>query len=404
MNPQRVLVTDASRASALAVIRSLGRAGHTVVAADPGAHPVGARSRYASAFARYPSPFVEPTQATADTIARLAFEHRIDVIVPVTDDTIIPLVHHRPALPDGCVVAVAADEALASAGSKVTTMLMAESLGIAQSRSEVIHHPDDAAGVIERLGSPVVMKPERSRIIGPDGRLQKGSVSYAWNQAEATAAAERAGQAVLAQAYHPGVGHGIGMVLHEGRPLLAVAHRRVHEVPVSGGASARRETVPPDPDLLAASCALLGELKWTGAAMAEFKLGPDGAALMEINGRLWGSLPLAVRAGADVPARLLGVHLGDPQVCGADLDTDYRSGVVARNLDLELVWIGSVLARGRSSSKLVEVTRRDGLRAVGDLFRRGQGDDLAASDDMRPVLTGVRHAVGHAIRKVGGRD
>ncbi len=73
--------------------------------------------------------------------------------------------------------------------------------------------------------------------------------------------------------------------------------------------------------------------------------------------------------------------------------------VTARNLDLELVWIGSVLARGRASSDLVEVRRRDGVVAVGDLFRRGQGDDLAARDDLGPVLTGVRRALGHAARK-----
>ena len=65
MKPQRVLVTDAGRTSALAVIRSLGRAGHTVGAADSGVRPTGARSRYASALAQYPSAFDVGTEATA---------------------------------------------------------------------------------------------------------------------------------------------------------------------------------------------------------------------------------------------------------------------------------------------------------------------------------------------------
>ena len=400
MKPQRVLVTDAGRASALAVIRSLGRAGHTVIAADCQPHPAGARSRYASAQATYPSPFGDSAAGTASAIARLAHDHRIDVIVPVTDDVIVPLSHYRPVLPDDCIVAVAPDEAWSRAGSKVATTLLASSLGVYQARYEVIHQPSDTVGVIERLGSPVVIKPDRSRTIGPDDTLIKGSVSYAHTDAEAAAAMERCGQAVVAQALHPGVGHGIGMVLHEGRPLLAVQHRRVHEVPVSGGASARRETVPTDPALLSAACALLGDLGWTGAAMVEFKVGPDGPAFLEINGRLWGSLPLAVRAGCDIPNRMLGVHLGDADSCAGELDTNYRTGVASRNLDLELVWITSVLARGRSSSDLVAVTRRDGLAAALDLLRRGQGDDLSAPDDRRPVLTGVRHAVGHAVRKV----
>ncbi len=400
MTPRRILVTDAGRASALAVIRSLGRAGHTVVVADSSPHPAGARSRYTSAVGTYPSPFVERSEATADAIAHLAHRHRIDVVVPVTDDVIVPLMHHKPDLPEGCILATASEEALERAGSKVATTLLASSLAVPQARYEVIHRGEDTAGLIERLGETVVIKPDRSRTIGPDGRLQKGSVSYARTDAEAAAAIEQCGQVVVAQALHPGVGHGIGMVLHEGRPLLAVQHRRVHEVPVSGGASARRETLPPDPALLASACALLGELNWTGAAMVEFKVGDAGPAFLEINGRLWGSLPLAVRAGCDIPARMVGVHLGEPEACGGPLDTRYRSDVQSRNLDLELIWITSVLARGRSSSDLVTVTRRDGLSAARDLLRRGQGDDLAAADDRRPVLTGVRHAVGHAVRKV----
>jgi len=128
-------------------------------------------------------------------------------------------------------------------------------------------------------------------------------------------------------------------------------------------------------------------------------VGDGGPAFMEINGRLWGSLPLAVLAGCDLPARMLEVHLGDPDACRSRLDTDYRAGVVSRNLDLELVWIGSVLSRGRRGSDLVSFDRRDGLLAAVDLLRPGQGDDLAAPDDRRPVLTGVRRALGHAAQK-----
>ena len=51
-------------------------------------------------------------------------------------------------------------------------------------------------------------------------------------------------------------------------------------------------------------------------------------------------------------------------VIGGDLDTGYRSDVTSRNLDLELIWITSVLARGSASSDLVSVTRRDGLAAA----------------------------------------
>ena len=399
MKAARVLVTDAGRTSALAVIRSLGRAGHTVIAADSTEHPTGARSRYAASHAWYPSPFEAGVDSTAAAIAALAAEHRVDAVLPVTDDVIVPLDRHRDLLPDGCTPIMAGRAQLDAAGSKVTSTRLARSLGVAVPRHEIVHDAEGTDGITERLGTPVVIKPDRSRIVGPDGRLRRGSVSYAWTDDEARRAVEAAGQQVVAQEYHAGIGLGIGMVLHEGRPLLAVQHRRLHEVPVSGGASARRETVPTDPDLLATACALLGELRWTGAAMVEFKDGPDGPAFMEINGRLWGSLPLAVLAGCDIPAQMVAVHLGDPEVCSATLDLSYRPNVRSRNLDLELVWIGSVLAKGRKASDLVSLDRRQGLLAAVDLLRPHQGDDLAARDDWRPIFPGIRRAFGHAAHK-----
>lgn len=403
MNRHRVLVTDAERASALAVIRSLGRAGHTVIAASTKANAPGFSSCYASASARYPSPFTHGARATAEAVAALARRHRVDVVVPVTDDVLVPLTHHRPNLPEGCALATASDAALHQVTSKIATVELARRVGVRTPECVVLRRPDDATGVVERLGAPVVVKPDRSRVVGPDDRLRKGSVSYAWSDDDVRAALAAAGQPVMAQRYHAGEGHGIGMVLHDGRPLVAVAHRRLHEVPVSGGASSRRESVEPDPGLLRDACALLGTLAWTGAAMVEFKVSRSGASLMEVNGRLWGSVPLAERAGADVAGTLLGVHLGDPEVCRRDLDLGYRRGVRARNLDLELVWIGSVLVRGGSKAPFVPVSRRDGLRAVVDLVRPDQGDDLAAADDRRPVITGVRNALGRAVRKVGPR-
>src|SRR5690606_33109287 len=153
---------------------------------------------------------------------------------------------------------------------------LARQLGVAVPDDLLLAHPDDADGVVQKLGSPVVVKPDRSRVIGSDDRLRKGSVSYAWSDDDVRRALAAAGQPVLAQRYHPGSGHGVGVVRHRGRPLVAVAHRRLHEVPVSGGASSRRESVDPDPGEMRDALALLGELRWTGAAMVEFKVSDAG--------------------------------------------------------------------------------------------------------------------------------
>ena len=52
----RVLVTDSGRGSAMAIIRSLGRRGLRVIAADSSPRSAGFRSRYVSDTVVYPRP------------------------------------------------------------------------------------------------------------------------------------------------------------------------------------------------------------------------------------------------------------------------------------------------------------------------------------------------------------
>jgi hypothetical protein len=83
---------------------------------------------------------------------------------------------------------------------------------------------------------------------------------------------------------------------------------------------------------------------------------------MEINGRIWGSLPLAVKIGVDFRLRLLELHLG--RGCDARSDGRPVAGVRSRNLGLELVWIASVLRRRRPYPFLPAPRRRDALTAA----------------------------------------
>jgi len=110
------------------------------------------------------------------------------------------------------------------------------------------------------------------------------------------------------------VGPGIGIFLlrWEGRVLARFAHRRLREKPPSGGVSVYRESITPPADALAYAEALLDALDWRGVAMVEFKRdGETGPPyLMEINGRFWGSLQLAIDAGVDFPRLLVEAAFG----------------------------------------------------------------------------------------------
>jgi len=112
----------------------------------------------------------------------------------------------------------------------------------------------------------------------------------------------RHGICPLIQEFAPGHGLGQFIFMHGGRALRCFQHRRQHEWPPEGGISASCVSLAADshPELLQSSIVLLQELGWEGVAMVEYRYCPQRkeAVFMEINGRFWGSLPLAWHAGA----------------------------------------------------------------------------------------------------------
>ena len=75
---------------------------------------------------------------------------------------------------------------------------------------------------------------------------------------------------------------------------------------------------------------------------------------MEINGRPWGSFPLAVRSGMDFPALLADLFLNGPPQNFDSVNTNYQAGVRSRNLELDLMWI----ARFWQEDAVIPISRR----------------------------------------------
>jgi predicted ATP-grasp superfamily ATP-dependent carboligase len=107
----------------------------------------------------------------------------------------------------------------------------------------------------------------------------------------------------LIQSYAAGSGLGQMFYRHHGKTTLYFQHQRLHEWPPEGGVSTLCQALDPDlhRDQRAKSEALLDAIGWEGPAMVEYRHDPQTGAfvLMEINGRFWGSLPLASAAGAE---------------------------------------------------------------------------------------------------------
>jgi predicted ATP-grasp superfamily ATP-dependent carboligase len=110
------------------------------------------------------------------------------------------------------------------------------------------------------------------------------------------------GQYPLVQEYCRGVGLGHFIYMHNGKALRTFQHLRLREWPPEGGTSTACLSLDPRAHaaLLEKSIALLATLDWEGVAMVEYRYDAASgeAVFMEVNGRFWGSFPLAVASGA----------------------------------------------------------------------------------------------------------
>jgi predicted ATP-grasp superfamily ATP-dependent carboligase len=386
-----VLVTDAGRGSAIAFLRSLGRKGWRVIAADSDPRSAGFRSRFTHESFVYPSPQRSP-RAFVDSMLAFLRARPVDLVIPVTDECIHPLAHARERFRGLTQLAIASDQALATVTDKRTTVALARSLGVPVPETRVVSTLAEARAAAGELCFPLVVKPAVSRRYLPDeDRIVSAAVSFARDavELEERVAPLVGRHDVMLQEFQPGSGVGVECLAHEGRVLCAFQHRRLAEIPVTGGASAWRESVALEPELFEHARALIEALHWTGLIMVEFKRGTS-PWLIEINGRVWGSLPLACLAGVDFPGELAELHCPNGASAhpssGARAGAPYRIGVRAYNFELLLYWIVQVLLGRARHSYLPLPGRERALAALAGLLDPAQKSDLAGGADFAPRL------------------
>jgi len=299
----KVLVLDANQRSALAIIRSLGHHGLTIVAGDHRAHALGAASKYVTASVRYQNPATCP-EAFISEITAVTEHLRIDTVVPATDLTTMLLASQPDQAKFAPLMApqAASYEALTD---KARLIALASELGVAAPVTRIVDSAAAAADAAHDIGFPVVLKPARSRYLR-DNEVRSTRVEIA-NHPEGLArilgAQDWLGDLpCLVQRFVPGHGAGIFTLFGSSKPIAWFAHRRIREKPPTGGVSVLCESVPIDPIMQSAATKLLSAAKWSGVAMVEFRVAADGTPyLMEVNGRFWGSLQLAIDCGVDFP-------------------------------------------------------------------------------------------------------
>ncbi|QID18524.1 hypothetical protein G3580_13325 [Nitrogeniibacter mangrovi] len=363
-------------------------------------HPICASSRHTRSCARYPDPLKEEAgfiRWIETQIEREAYA----LILPVTERTLVPLLHHRAKLDDRRI-AMAPSEALEQVLDKERTVALAESLGIAVPASVPVTSLDDLDRAEAALGYPLVIKPSRSVGHGNGSGVQL-TVSYAQDRDELEKRVKHALNhgGVILQEYFRGDGVGIELIADRGEVRFAFQHRRLHEVPLTGGGSSLRCSEAIVPALFEAARALAKALNWHGVAMVEFKYAPQTGQfrLMEINGRFWGSLPLAIAAGADFPCMLYEL-LCEGQIAERP---PAREGVVCRQLGRDVDWTEHVLRRNAPTSLVNIPGWKEVLRDWALVFSPRHHFDVQSLRDPRPGLVDIGRIVHKQLQRVTGR-
>jgi predicted ATP-grasp superfamily ATP-dependent carboligase len=394
-----VLVTDAGCGSGPAVIRSLGRRGWRTIAADSDPGSPGFSSRFARGRLVYPDPARAP-DAYSEAIEEAVRRERPDILIPVSDVAILPLMKIRGRLEEVCRLAAPEEEVLEKTRDKRRTLRIAEHLGIPVPAYRTVRTADEALRAAASLRWPIVLKPAASRAYDPSRKvIEKLRVTYAGTPEELAHRMRgfEGRHVVLIQEYCSGTGYGVDLLADGGRPLAAFQHRRLAEIPATGGVSAWRESVPLDPVLYGHAERLVGALGFTGLLMVEFKVG-ERPWLMEVNGRIWGSFPLAVRSGMDFPARLADLLMGGT-ADGGPVATEYRIGVRCFNLELTLRWIAEVLLGRTRHPYLPHPGRWRALAAIAGLLSPRQKLDVGSLDDPWTLIADLLRI----LRKIGRR-
>lgn len=386
VEPAAVLVTDGEQRSSLAVVRSLGRAGYRPFVCSSTSTSLAGASRHAREHARVPPPAEDP-DAYVDAVIELVDGWGIDVLIPMTDASIITLVP-RCRNRSGLAVPMPDMETMERASDKSVASREAEQMGIPVPRREMVQEPTtDLRELLDSLDFPLVVKTSRS-VPTARGGTRRFTVRHASDETElgeALSEFPRSAYPLLVEEHISGSGLGVFLLRWDNEVIAEFAHRRLREKPPSGGVSVLRESITPDPDLLDRSKQLLDRFEWQGVAMIEYRVeaGTGTPYFMEINGRFWGSLQLAVDGGVDFPALLLEA-VTDPET-PRSRPTGYESGVKCR-----WFWgdVDHLLLVLRHSDLYSSGERKRGrMRAIGD-FIRGFGpavnDEVFRFEDPKP--------------------
>ena len=376
-----LIVEDGRESYVLAAVRSLAAGGWTVGLAGP-VHSRSAGSRWVAR-----THLVPPAQAGLDAFA-VAVQQAVadggyDVVFGGDDVEVLALSAVRDRI--RATVPYVEHAALVRAIDKLELVRAAEAVGLAAPRTVAA-----SATAAPGLPLPALVKARLHWWPGAETDQGRIGVSVCRTEAEVVRAVteiEAAGTTAVLQELVDGDLMAVTALCDRDGRVLAESHQVASRVSPQLHTSTRAETVPVDPELSAAVHRLLAELRWFGIANLQMLRPPGGRPhLIDLNGRFYGSLALAVAAGLDLPVLGARLAVGEQPVPRPPLRA--RPGMRYQALEEDL--------------RRARVERRHGLLrdVAGTLaFAVGATHSTLNPHDPRPAVARVRQLTAAHLRR-----
>jgi predicted ATP-grasp superfamily ATP-dependent carboligase len=402
MKRERIVLLDGGTTQALACARSLGRAGAGILVASRRRRPMAAWSRFCEARYRLVDESVDAFAGLRDWARRRGATR----ILPLTERSHFLLNAERAQwLRAGIAPACADDDQLMRAFDKARTVRLAEQSGAAVPTTRIPESVHECRDIAAAVGLPCIVKSRFSA--GWDGTRLLGNLgtSYVRTLGELEAAVLRHRQGEhwpLVQRFVQGQGKGIFTVCDGGRAITWFSHERLRDVRPTGSGSSLRRAAAVEPRLREPAERLLAAMEWHGPAMVEFRDdGTNSPWVMEVNGRFWGSLQLAVAAGVDFPRMWIAVLRGEP----VETPPSFREDVTLRWVWGDVKRLLNVLAGPPAGFPDRYPTRWEGMREVLGPQPPGTRSETWDAGDPWPAVgewvQGIGELVGYGLRAGG---
>lgn len=397
-----ILITDGENRSSLAATRSLGRKGYRVVVCGNHLINISSASKYCSRRYRT-SNSLDSDSSFIQDILEIIKKENINIIIPMSEKTIMMLLANKSNFPPEVKIASPEIQKVEKIFDKIELFKIAEDLAIPMPKTMYIHNKQDLldkAAFIEQY--PVVIKPGYSSRPLKKGFISSG-VLYAKTKEELLWQYQNnpvLRYPSMIQKRVTGPGTGLFTIFDKNNHLCIFCHERVLEKPPSGGVGVICRSVPVDNDMVEAAHALLSAVEWTGVAMVEFKRDmTDGTPkLMEVNGRFWGSLQLAVSSGVDFPCLLIDYLLGKKV---HKSDNKYI-------IDQKLKWIFGIVdhliirLKNKDSSLNLPMnypSKKEIIKNLVNIFEKNCSYDSFDSKDIQPFIVELRDYCSNLLRR-----